>query len=76
MEIILNILTLLYQLLASQNSSKIPILNAKILKQINQFKTLYATDQRIINIVSLLIEEFGQRYEYIEINTTQLPANN
>lgn len=76
MEIILNILTLLYQLLASQNSSKLPILNAKILKQINQFKTLYATHQRIINIVSLLIEEFGQRYEYIEINTIQLPANN
>lgn len=74
LDIILNVLTLLYQLLSNLQSNKNQILCAKILKKIKHFNVLYKKDQRIFNISSLLLEDFGKRYEFIEVNT-KLPLN-
>ncbi|XP_065360972.1 armadillo repeat-containing protein 7 isoform X2 [Calliphora vicina] len=74
LNVILNILTLLYQLLSHSESTKNFILCGTILKQIQHFKTLYEKDQRIVNISVLLIEEFGKRYELVKVNT-KIPFN-
>ncbi|XP_023293506.2 armadillo repeat-containing protein 7 isoform X2 [Lucilia cuprina] len=74
LNIVLNSLTLLYQLLSNLPPTKNCILCATILKKIQHFKTVYEKDQRIVNICNLIIAEFGQRHEFIEVNT-QLPTN-
>ncbi|TMW53991.1 hypothetical protein DOY81_000923 [Sarcophaga bullata] len=73
--IILNLLTLFYQLIANQLRAKANILCASVLKQIKEFNLRYENDKRIVNIISLLLEEFGKRYELIEINTN-MPSTN
>ncbi|KAM7363655.1 uncharacterized protein ACRADG_000471 [Cochliomyia hominivorax] len=75
LDIILNLLTLLYQLLSNPKSCKASILNTTILKRINHFKNQHQQDQRIVNITSLLTEDFAQRYELIEVNIN-IPDNN
>lgn len=73
--IILNLLTLFYQLIANQLAAKANILCASVLKQVKEFNLRFENDKRIVNITSLLLEEFGKRYELVEVNTNTLSRN-
>lgn len=68
LEIALNILTLIYQLLTSLDAGydKAFILTIEILKKI-KFYCQSIKDRRIINISTLILEDFGQRHEFIEL---------
>uniref|UniRef100_A0A1A9VD36 MaoC-like domain-containing protein n=1 Tax=Glossina austeni TaxID=7395 RepID=A0A1A9VD36_GLOAU len=77
LEITLNILTLIYQLLTSLDAGydKAFILTIEILKKI-KFYCQSIKDQRIINISTLILEDFAQRHEFIELKdvaTTNTP---
>ena len=73
--IILNLLTLFYQLISNQLAAKANILCASVLKQIKEFNLRFEGDKRIVNITSLLLEEFGKRYELVEVNTNRPSTN-
>uniref|UniRef100_A0A1B0G4T5 Armadillo repeat-containing domain-containing protein n=1 Tax=Glossina morsitans morsitans TaxID=37546 RepID=A0A1B0G4T5_GLOMM len=68
LEIALNILTLIYQLLTSLDAGydKAFILTIEILKKI-KFYCQSIKDRRIINISTLILEDFAQRHEFIEL---------
>ncbi|KAL9895398.1 LOW QUALITY PROTEIN: uncharacterized protein ACN2A1_006108 [Glossina fuscipes fuscipes] len=68
LEITLNILTLIYQLLTSLDAGydKAFILTIDILKKI-KFYCHSVKDQRIINISTLILEDFAQRHEFVEL---------
>lgn len=66
LDAILNILTLFYQLLSQPKSEKTDILCPAVLKQISHHNSTNTNDKRILNLTSLLLGEFGKRYEFYE----------
>lgn len=63
-EILLSCCTLIYQLLASENNRR--FLPGEVLKRIQQITNSNKTNKRLGNITSLLLLDFGRRYELLK----------